>query len=102
MTEDTSMLEYDLIAEMLRENIARVVFTKSDGSTRVMHCTLIKDYLPEQKDVEEYTTNINKSAIPVWDIEHRGWRSFRIASVQSIEWNPRVEETNDNTVGTNI
>ena len=96
------MFNYDQIVSLMRENIARVVFTKSDGTTRIMHCTLIKDYLPEQKDVEEYTANVNKSAVAVWDIEHRGWRSFRIASLQSIEYNPRVEETDDNTVGTNI
>jgi hypothetical protein len=94
--------KYDLILENLKTNLAKVVFTKSDGTLRVMHCTLIKDYLPEQKDLEEYTSNINKNAIPVWDIEHRGWRSFRIDSIQSIDYYPRVEEENGNKIGTNI
>ena len=96
-----TVLSYDSIVELMRDNIARVVFTKSDGSERVMHCTLIKDYLPLQKDVEEYSTNINKNAVAVWDIEHRGWRSFRLDSVKSIEWNPKVE-ANDNPVGIDI
>jgi hypothetical protein len=96
------VFEYDDIVDHLRSNLARVIFTKSDGSTRVMHCTLIKEYLPEQKDVEEYTANINKSAIPVWDVEHRGWRSFRIDSVKSIDYYSKLEEEDVNKIGTNI
>lgn len=79
-------LTYEALTEELRRRVAEVTFTKADGTRRVLKCTLIKDVLPEQKDVEEYTKNINREAVAVWDLENNGWRSFRISSVLGIDW----------------
>jgi len=68
----------------LHSGIITVVFTKVDGTERTMKCTLNKEYLPEQKDLEEEISKRNKSdeVIAVWDVENNGWRSFRWDSVK--------------------
>jgi hypothetical protein len=71
-----------MIAGLLKENIAEVVFTKVDGTSRTMRCTLMEKFLPAQKDIEQYT--IRKSSIAVWDLDKEAWRSFRIDSVNTI------------------
>lgn len=78
--------EYDSLVEGLQQKVANVVFTKADGTLRKMRCTLMTSFLPEQKDVEEYTARMNKTAVPVWDLEHKGWRSFRLDSIQELNW----------------
>lgn len=72
------------IRQSLLTNIIEVTFTKKDGTDRVMLCTLNKEYLPEQKYLEEEISKQNKSdeVIAVWDVENNGWRSFRWDSVK--------------------
>lgn len=72
-----------MIVDLLKKNIAEVVFTKVDGTARTMRCTLMEKFLPAQKDLEEHTTR--KNAIAVWDLEKEAWRSFRIDSVNTIK-----------------
>lgn len=75
------------LKESLKSNLATITFTKSDGTERVMKCTLREEYLPPQKDFKEYVseTKVNDNVLAVWDIENNGWRSFRIDSVKSIK-----------------
>ena len=75
------------LKESLESNLATITFTKSDGTERVMKCTLREEYLPPQKDFKEYAseTKVNDNVLAVWDIENNGWRSFRIDSVKSIK-----------------
>ena len=47
-------LTRDGLAKRLRETRANIIFIKADGTQRIMHCTLMKKFLPEQIDVEEY------------------------------------------------
>ena len=67
----------------LHKNILRVTFTKVDGTERVMLCTLREDVLPAQVDLEEtiQKRKPNPNVLSVWDIENKGWRSFRKDSV---------------------
>lgn len=76
---------YDEMKRILVSNVAVVTFTKvSDGSTRVMMCTLIESFLPTvlgtRKDKSKPQT-----VIPVWDIEANDWRSFRLDKIISVE-----------------
>ena len=71
------------IVNLLKENVTEVIFTKVDGTTRTMRCTLKSEFLPPQTDIEEYTPR--KSSVAVWDLEKESWRSFRIGSVTSIK-----------------
>jgi len=87
----------ETITENLHRGICTVTFTKVNGESRTMQCTLHPDYLPLQ-DNDSHTEVVlsedgfstdpqNPAAgradgtIPVWDIESKGWRSFRLDSV---------------------
>ena len=66
----------------LYNNICFVNFTKMDGTLRGMRCTLRSDILPPQTDLEEHTQRKQTTeSIAVWDLEVKGWRSFRNDSV---------------------
>lgn len=69
------------ILEAARQGIITVRFTKKNGDERTMKCTLLSEYLPQQKDIEEVSTKENSNLLAVWDVEANGWRSFRIDSV---------------------
>lgn len=86
------MYERDRLLKDLRENVIEVHFTKVNGDTRVMRCTLMKHLLPEsyQKDLSEQAEennfhNQNPNVIAAWDIQSGGWRSFRIDSVGYVQ-----------------
>lgn len=70
------------ISQHLKKNVVEVIFTKVNGDDRVMRCTLMPDYLPEQTDIEERAPR--KDAVAVWDLEKGAWRSFRIDSIKSV------------------
>lgn len=75
------------IQEELSKNVCEVVFTKTDGTERVMKCTLMPELLPEKpatasKSEERRLGHLG--VLPVFDLEKDGWRSFRINSVKSV------------------
>ena len=67
------------ILQNLHSGVCKVVFTKVNGDNRIMHCTLAESFLPAQKDVEEVIQKKkpNPEVLAVYDIEAKGWRSFR-------------------------
>ena len=72
----------------LKENIVEIQFTKVNGQSRTMRCTLMPRYLPasfneniqEQETEKKYHAE-NKDTLAVWDLQNGGWRSFKIESV---------------------
>jgi hypothetical protein len=79
----------DWLKSLLEENTVEVVFTKKDGTERVMNCTLKEDVLPTvQKEIEEdsFTKTKAKDALAVWDVDASGWRSFRWDSIKSVNF----------------
>ena len=62
-----------------------IVFTKKDGTERVMKCTLNPDLLPT-KEVSEgkEPRKQNDTIMSVYDVEANGWRSFTIKSVNRV------------------
>jgi hypothetical protein len=81
----------DFLKNTLKERILEVTFTKKDGTERVMKCTLRPDLLPAQTDLEEQVQNrkSNPDVLAVWDLEAKGWRSFRHDSIMMFTY---VEE----------
>lgn len=79
-------MNIDELREMLKTDLATIVFTKKDGTKREMHCTMIPEYLPVMK---EPNPNIKYGPSPtivtVWDLEQNDWRSFKFDSILSIE-----------------
>lgn len=71
------------LSGLLRDGEVTVVFTKTDGTERVMRCTLQESVLPK---VEPSTKPRKKSeeSISVWDLDEDGWRSFRWDSIKEI------------------
>lgn len=83
MTEDNIELfswDKEGIKKSLRETICKVIFTKTNGETRIMHCTLNESMIPEQKestDNPKRTKKENPDVQAVYDVEAQGWRSFK-------------------------
>lgn len=66
---------------MLTNGIINVKFTKTDGSERLMKCTLLEGLaIPHQKKTER-VKKPNEDIVAVWDVENEGWRSFNYNSV---------------------
>tara|TARA_B100000131_G_C17571868_1_gene391259 strand:+ start:187 stop:459 length:273 start_codon:yes stop_codon:yes gene_type:complete len=83
MNDSVKTHQRDWIHSLLKARVCEVIFEKVDGSERTMLCTLREDYLPES---QTKTTNKkpNTDVIPVWDIESKGWRSFRVDKVVQV------------------
>ena len=81
-----SMNNREDISLLARNNIIQVVFTKADGSERLMTCTLMDEHIPSQARQTESTETkkINTEVLPVWDMEKEAWRSFRIDSIKAV------------------
>ena len=78
------MTNRDSMLANLREGVCRVTFTKKNGETRQMLCTLEMKEIPESKrPIGESTIKPNPEVIRVFDKEKEEWRSFRVDSVIS-------------------
>ncbi len=68
---------------VLQTGIANVTFLKKDGTQRNLLCTLLPSELPAQTDLEEAVQKKTPTpeVLAVWDLENKGWRSFRYDSV---------------------
>ena len=77
-----------------------VVFTKKDGTERVMECTTNASLVPlvEEKVHETNTDNpidfpkpkkekkVNEDVMPVYDLEAKAWKSFRWDSIKQVRF----------------
>jgi len=95
MTKEEQQFETEegrkLLQDMLHMGPATVTFTKKDGETRVMTCTLQESSIPEQhrpKPIAEgqEQRKRNDANLSVWDINAEGWRSFILANVIKVEF----------------
>ena len=77
------------LKNQLEQNVMIVDFNKISGDKRVMTCTLREDIKPaatktdalSQKKVRE----ISDATVSVWDINAKGWRSFRYDRINSVD-----------------
>ena len=81
------MIDRNTLNDMLHEDVLTVTFEKKDGTERVMRCTLREDLLPPKPEKAEdaKTKKVNEAVMPVYDIEAKGFRSFRIDSIKKVE-----------------
>ena len=74
----------------LRMGSVTVIFTKKDGTERVMKCTtdptiiMFKD--PSSVEAKEITRKINEGIMPVYDLEANAWKSFRWDSIKQVRF----------------
>lgn len=83
------MLSKIELKENLSKCFAKITFNKSDGSLREMVCTLMSEYMPTIEPLDEspkIPRKENDNVLAVWDIDNKGWRSFRLDSITNIEY----------------
>lgn len=102
-TPNFSQADREYIIEQLRQRVLEVDFIKADGSTRTLKCTLKADLLPKPDkpliDTLKKPKAENLEVIAAWDIENKGWRSFRLDSIKSITVRDMVGMVNLSTQG---
>ena len=85
---DSEMLaeRHQEIWKLLAEHQCEVTFTKVNGETRVMPCTLMENALPQREANKLHETRvINREAITVWCLDKSEWRKFKTENVKSIK-----------------
>jgi len=78
-------MKLDELKELLKNNRCEITFTKINGETRVMPCTLIESELPAQTSVSVSKTKLNEETLSVWCLDKKSWRSFRVNNVTKVE-----------------
>ena len=85
------MTDFDrkYLQAVLKDDTVVVTFTKKNGDERVMTCTLQESELPplveaKESDVLKNKRKENLEVLSVYDVNAKGWRSFRLDSVKSV------------------
>jgi hypothetical protein len=86
--------EFKLFKKWLKSHLAygptTVVFTKKDGTERIMLCTTNTDLVPpvEIKETLEpkKERKVNEEVMPVYDLEAKAWKSFRWDGVKEVRF----------------
>jgi hypothetical protein len=71
------------LQQLLRTTVCEVTFTKVNGETRTMPCTLKEDLLPTRTNTES-AKSLPASNISVWCTDKNEWRSFRVTNVTEV------------------
>jgi hypothetical protein len=92
----TSLSEKDIkiFKRWLKSHLAygetTVVFTKKDGTERVMKCTTNSELVPAVELVEstepKKEKKVNEEVMPVYDLEAKAWKSFRWDSIKQVRF----------------
>ena len=78
-------LDRENLIENLKEHKLLVTFTKVDGESREMFCTLKESYLPrEERKVAKKAPKDYENLIVVWDLDQEGWRSFHLDTITAV------------------
>jgi hypothetical protein len=77
-------VERDGIRRLLQTSVIAVTFQKTDGTERVMKCTLNPELVPATVNESTSTRKGNPDVCPVWDMDILAWRSFRWDSLKNI------------------
>lgn len=73
------------LVDVLFGQTVEIIFTKADGTERVMNCTLLSsriNYQPRGK--EKNFKPQTRETIAVWDVDKGEWRSFKVRSITNI------------------
>lgn len=77
------------LRKVLSKNIYEVTFTKIDGETRVMPCTLDEQHLQRQPESQlrevRARRELNPATLSVYCTDKTAWRSFRVMNLISIK-----------------
>ena len=70
----------------LRQTTMKVTFLKKDGTERIMNCTLNPELTENYEKKTERTKEQNEDVCPVYDLEAKGWRSFRYDTITQVRF----------------
>jgi hypothetical protein len=70
------------LREQLYSSVLVVTFKKMDGDERIMTCTTQLSFLPEDTNMKVTEPTLN--LINVWDINAKGWRSFKYDRITNV------------------
>lgn len=73
------------IKQTLLEKECEIEFKKVNGDVRKMHCTLKSELLPKIEEKEKRKKTENLEILSVYDLDKKGWRSFKIENIISIK-----------------
>jgi len=77
------------LKQILTQNVVTVDFTKLNGDKRVMTCTLREDIKPQATKTDPMSQTkvreVSDAVVSVWDVNARGWRSFRYERVNKVD-----------------
>ena len=83
------MKDRNEILNALKQGDVIVEFTKVNGDYRKMICTLNESVVPKATKEDPLTQKkvraINEDVCVVWDVNAKGWRSFRWDNVVNAE-----------------
>lgn len=63
-----------------------ITFTKSDGSSREMHCTLVEGAIPLDKIPKNADSPTSTTTQRVFDVDKQEWRSFKWESITHVSF----------------
>ena len=79
------LLNKEQARDLLRASNAEIVFTKKDGTKRLMKCTLREGEIVQYEKKTERVVKANDSILPVWDLEAAAWRTINIDTIESVK-----------------
>ena len=90
LSEDEIVLFKKWLKGHLNFGPVTVTFTKKDGTERVMNCTTNSDLVPPVPVIENALPKRDKKAneevMSVYDLDAKGWRSFRWDSIKQVRF----------------
>ena len=89
--EFTTEVGQKWLKELLSDGEVLITFIKTDGTERVMKCTLNNELISENvtvtpKEPKTTTRKVSDEVLPVFDLENKGWRSFRWDSITYVNF----------------
>jgi hypothetical protein len=81
----------EYLAGILQEGKVTVTFTKLDGTTRVMNCTMSESLIPQElmpkaPSLDAPPRKVSMDTLRVFDLDINEWRSFRVDSVKEFSF----------------
>jgi hypothetical protein len=71
------------LEEALVSHRVRVDFIKINGESRTMLCTKAAKHIPPDHLPKNHNSKVDPTLLKVYDLEKNGWRSMKIANIQS-------------------
>lgn len=89
MTNEETNVPLQMLYRALESGVVNVTFDKVNGERRVMSSTLNADILAENGFTDKVEKRQTQSdAIAVFDVNAKGWRSFKWSKVIELDFHP--------------